>query len=98
MKKILVGALAGAVMALSAGFAMAYPQQALEGKIVSVNPQKTMLTMEDGQKFLIPSNVAGEVPNEAGFWKEATVLYRTQADGQKVLTALFIDSDTASGN
>ncbi len=92
MRALLVAVLTGTIMAFSAGAAFAsLDTHTLQGKVVYVNPARTVLRMEDGQRFQIPSNLANAIPRRVGQNEEATVTYRIRPNGQKVLTAFFID-------
>ncbi len=103
MKKLFIAGLMAVAMLTWTGAGFAAPtigpdSQKIQGKLRSVSRDKHMITMDDGEQILVPSNLQGKVPDKAGFERQVTVTYRTRQDGQKVMTGFFTDSDTSSGN
>ncbi len=92
MKRLMMTALAATLVAFSAGAAFAsLDTHTDQGKIAYVNPSKSVLRMDDGQTFQVPSNLSNDLTYPAGANQEVTAMYQIRPNGQKVLTGLFMD-------
>ncbi len=88
MKKLLVATVIGTVFAASSAFAYS-TLKTTEGTIEYVGPRGKSLTLVDGTVLRIPSNIS---PAPLAPGEEVTVSYRDGNDGQKVMTAFWVDS------
>ena len=94
MKKLFVATMLATVFAASAAFALE-SLKATEGTIQSVDPAGQTLTLVNGMTLTVAPNVSIESlqPGE-----DVTVFYQDGKDGQKELTAFWIDGVTEGGS
>jgi hypothetical protein len=93
MKKVFAAAVIAAMLAGLPVMALA-SETAVQGMIQSVDPAGQSLTLVGGMTLSVPPSVSIE-PLKPG--EEVTVAYRDGQDGQKELTAFWIDAGP-SGN
>ena len=94
MKKLFAATVIATVLAASTAFAFA-SLKATEGMVQSVDPAGKTLTLVNGMTLTVAPNVSIESlkPGE-----DVTVFYQDGKDGQKELTAFWIDGVTEGGS
>ena len=94
MKKLFAATVIATLFAASPAFALESPK-ATEGTIQSVDPAGQTLTLVNGMTLTVAPNVSIESlkPGE-----DVTVMYQDGKDGQKELTAFWIDGVTEGGS
>jgi Cu/Ag efflux protein CusF len=94
MKKLFAATVIATVLAASTAFALE-SLKATEGMVQSVDPAGKTLTLVSGTTLTVAPNVSIESlkPGE-----DVTVMYQDGKDGQKELTAFWIDGVTEGGS
>lgn len=94
MKKLFVATVIATVLAASTAFALD-SFKVTEGTIQSVDPAGQTLTLVNGMTLTVAPNVSAESlqPGE-----DVTVAYQDGKDGQKELTAFWVDGVNEGGS
>ena len=91
MQKLLAATVIGAVLVASTACALD-PVRAIQGMVDRVDPESRTLTLVGGMTFTIPANISVGLL-APGY--EVTVSYRDGKDGEKEISAFWIDAGIA---